>query len=567
MANPNWFVAKDYLNNKLDQLQANDPKGNWTMETMTKALEEAGYKGDDGLYKHFTEFGMDENVSPNAAFDVSFYLAAKAKQLEALQPGTTWSVNKVYEAITGSGMSVWEHYQQFGSNEGIATSGDFDSTKYISEKTKLLNETQQDGRTDWTVTEVKEAFANAGLSALEHYNLFGKAEFEAAGKAIGDITADPSIAKDPTFNPYTGVQTYATLADTLGRPQTGILAEKYAITSATDTVHRVRRTAGWPCRSGLPGATPAVTGTASYQLDDTVAAIAGASTTVLTGSAAAYHISDTLANAAAGADGLVNGAGEVAAGVEFGAKAADAGKGTAADVVTTTLKYDDLDGKTADKIVLEKADANAHGKAEIVIDASAHATGLTDFVVDDSNNALKDSAVAGDDLTYKFVGTAKADTLTVGKEFAIVDAGAGDDTLTTGAASALTHLIGGAGKDLFDVKATVLGASVTVDFATKAVIIDVSPRAMTASRWLPRTPLGLLRQKPSPDRSKVCCLPCVKLMPLAGAITSWFTDGTDSYIVYNMGATDATDNDVIVKLAGVHDLTALTIADDVITGA
>ena len=29
MANPNWFVAKDYLNNKLAQLQANDPKGKW----------------------------------------------------------------------------------------------------------------------------------------------------------------------------------------------------------------------------------------------------------------------------------------------------------------------------------------------------------------------------------------------------------------------------------------------------------------------------------------------------------------------------------------------------------
>lgn len=58
MANPNWFVAKDYLNNKLAQLQANDPKGNWTMETMTKALEEAGYKGDDGLYKHFTELRL-----------------------------------------------------------------------------------------------------------------------------------------------------------------------------------------------------------------------------------------------------------------------------------------------------------------------------------------------------------------------------------------------------------------------------------------------------------------------------------------------------------------------------
>ena len=564
MANPNWFVAKDYLNNKLAQLQANDPKGNWTMETMTKALEEAGYKGNDGLYKHFTEFGMDENVSPNAAFDVSFYLAAKAKQLEALQPGTTWSVNKVYEAITGSGMSVWEHYQQFGSNEGIATSGDFDSTKYISEKTKLLNETQQDGRTDWTVTEVKEAFANAGLSALEHYNLFGKAEFEAAGKAIGDITADPSIAKDPTFNPYTGVQTYATLADTLAAQQAGILAEKYAITSATDTVTvTVEQQAG--LADLLAGATPAVTGTASYQLDDTVAAIAGASTTVLTGSAAAYHISDTLANAAAGADGLVNGAGEVAAGVEFGAKAADAGKGTAADVVTTTLKYDDLDGKTADKIVLEKADANAHGKAEIVIDASAHATGLPDFVVDDSNNALKDSAVAGADLTYKFVGTAKADTLTVGKEFAIVDAGAGDDTLTTGAASA-THLIGGAGKDLFDVKATVLGASVTVDFATKAVIIDDFTKGDDSIKMASHTAGAVTQETFSGSVESMLSTLC-KADATGGAITSWFTDGTDSYIVYNMGATDATDNDVIVKLAGVHDLTALTIADDVITGA
>lgn len=566
MANPNWFVAKDYLNNKLAQLQANDPKGNWTMETMTKALEEAGYKGDDGLYKHFTEFGMDENVSPNAAFDVSFYLAAKAKQLEALQPGTTWSVNKVYEAITGSGMSVWEHYQQFGSNEGIATSGDFDSTKYISEKTKLLNETQQDGRTDWTVTEVKEAFANAGLSALEHYNLFGKAEFEAAGKAIGDITADPSIAKDPTFNPYTGVQTYATLADTLAAQQAGILAEKYAITSATDTVTvTVEQQAG--LADLLAGATPAVTGTASYQLDDTVAAIAGASTTVLTGSAAAYHISDTLANAAAGADGLVNGAGEVAAGVEFGAKAADAGKGTAADVVTTTLKYDDLDGKTADKIVLEKADANAHGKAEIVIDASAHATGLPDFVVDDSNNALKDSTGASGDLTYKFVGTAKADTLTVGKEFAIVDAGAGDDTLTTGAASALTHLIGGAGKDLFDVKATVLGASVTVDFATKAVIIDDFTKGDDSIKMAASHTAGAVTQETFSGTVESMLSTLCKADATSGAITSWFTDGTDSYIVYNMGATDATDNDVIVKLAGVHDLTALTIAGDVITGA
>ena len=155
----------------------------------------------------------------------------------------------------------------------------------------------------------------------------------------------------------------------------------------------------------------------------------------------------------------------------------------------------------------------------------------------------------------------------MGKEFAIVDAGAGDDTLTTGAASALTHLIGGAGKDLFDVKATVLGASVTVDFATKAVIIDDFTKGDDSIKMAASHTAGAVTQETFSGTVESMLSTLCKADATSGAITSWFTDGTDSYIVYNMGATDATDNDVIVKLAGVHDLTALTIAGDVITGA
>ena len=457
MANPTWFDATKYLENKLAQLQAIDPEGKqngdkaWDADSLTAAMEAAGFKGEEGAYQHFMTYGAAENVSPNAAFDVDFYLAAKADQLNKEQPGANWTVNKVYEAIQAAGMNVWQHYELYGSQEGVATSADFDSEKYFSEKTRLMNETKEDGRSDWSVAEVKAAFAEAGLSALEHYNIYGKAEFEAAGKTAAleaAIKANTPEAADSSFDPFTGVQTYDTLELALKAQRDGNLAEKYFITDATDTVTvTVEEQAGLAAL--LAGATPAITSTAKYNLVDTVAALAGASTTVLTGSETAYAIADTLANTVAGADGLVKGASAVTAKVAFGAKAADSEAKTDADVVTTTLKYDDIDGKDANKIVLAMADDKVEGKAEIVIDASATATGLT-VNVDDTNNALNDTAVEGANLTYKFVGTAKADTLTVGTEFASIDAGAGDDTFNLALAATwagTVKLDGGAGDD------------------------------------------------------------------------------------------------------------------------
>lgn len=463
---PSWFNAKDYLANKLVQLKAVEPEGNWTAESLTKVLEENGYKGDDGAYKHFTDFGMDENVSPNALFNVSEYLAAKAEQLNAMSfEGKNWSAASVYDAIKAAGMNVWEHYEQFGSKEGINPSNSFNAESYIAAKTKLMNETQEGGRANWTIAEVKAAFEENGLSALDHYNLFGQDEFKAAGKetALADaikVADADKVTADSTFDPFSGVQTYATTQAALDAQEAGSLAENYAIKNATGTVAvTVEQQAG--LADLLAGATPAVTDTVKYHLIDTVAAIAGASAIVLTGSTDGYAIDDTLANAVAGSDVLVNGAKAVTADVALGAKADD--------VATTTLKYDDIDGKDAshidgkDAIVLAKADDSALGKAEIVIDATDSAGALVGadskgFDVDTTNDALDGSAISG--LTYKFVGTAHDDFLKVGTEFASVDGGAGNDAITARDSAVAVTLIGGQGADYL-----VGGAEVDVIFA------------------------------------------------------------------------------------------------------
>lgn len=315
MANPTWFDETFYLNGKLAQLQAVDTEGKlndgkaWsTMDDVKAALEAAGYEGDEGLYQHFVNHGMDENISPMEGFDVMFYLQAKADALNAVKyEGKEWDAASVMDAFKAAGIeSAWEHYQMFGSSEGIATSADFDSEAYFVAKVKQLNDTAYEGRSNWTVDEVKAAFAEQGLTALEHYQLYGKDE---KIDTYGDFTT-AAIEDDGTFNIYTGVKTYVTLEDALEAQASGKLAENYAITDATNAGEvTVAQQAG--LADLLAGATPAIKADPTYTLVDTVDAIANASTAVLMGSEGGYKIADTLANITAGAESLVHGAVDV----------------------------------------------------------------------------------------------------------------------------------------------------------------------------------------------------------------------------------------------------------------
>lgn len=312
MANPTGFDETFYLNGKLAQLKAVDPKGKlndgkaWSsMDDVKAALKAAGYEGDEGLYQHFVDFGMDENISPNEAFDATFYLKSKADALNAINyEGKVWTAASVMDAFKAAGIeSAWEHYQMFGSSEGIATSADFDSEAYFVAKVNQLNSTAYEGRSNWTVDEVKAAFAEQGLTALEHYQLYGEDEKIADYAGDDGFKAEAPKAEDGGLGLYTGVTTYATLEAALAAQANGTLAENYAITNYADAGEvTVAQQAG--IADLLAGATPAITANPTYTLVDTVEAIANVSTLVMQG-AEGYEIKDTLANITAAVDGSV----------------------------------------------------------------------------------------------------------------------------------------------------------------------------------------------------------------------------------------------------------------------
>ena len=76
MATPSWFSAEAYLTNKLATLPSS--YGITTLPQLMVAFEKAGFAGADGAYKHFQMFGDAEGISPNAYFNATQYMQAKA---------------------------------------------------------------------------------------------------------------------------------------------------------------------------------------------------------------------------------------------------------------------------------------------------------------------------------------------------------------------------------------------------------------------------------------------------------------------------------------------------------
>lgn len=411
MANPTWFNADFYLKGKLEQLQAVDTEGKlngdkaWsTMDEVKAALEAAGYEGDEGLYQHFVDHGMDENISPNEGFDVMFYLQAKADALNAVhyEGKTNWDASSVMNAFKAAGIeSAWEHYQLYGSSEGIATSADFDSAAYFVAKVNQLNDTGYDGRSNWTVDEVKAAFAEQGLTALEHYQLYGEDEKIATYDPDGKFAA-ATEAGDGGLDHYTGVTTYDTLQAALNAQAAGSLAENYAIADGGDVTVSVAQQAG--IADLLAGATPAITENFkyTYTLVDTVEAIAKVSTLVMQG-ADRYEIKDTLANITAAADSIVK---------------------SAKAVTVTDLGDDGITVTEIDNYVAG-SDTGFVSAADDLTKPWATTKDNNDLLV-----ATNDKAIGFDDLSGKMEPDALnyfADILTGAEN--ILEGGLGDDTL------------------------------------------------------------------------------------------------------------------------------------------
>lgn len=166
MANtPAWFNKDYYLTSKLAQLRAAGETKYNNIVDVAVALEAAGFTA----YEHFQQYSLIERTSPNPAFNATEYLNAKAAQL-----GNGATADSVALAIREAGMNLWEHFQTYGWKEGVNPSNSFDVKKYMESKLAQLQKAEPDA--GWTAEKLEEAFSNAGIDPVSHYDQFGKNE-------------------------------------------------------------------------------------------------------------------------------------------------------------------------------------------------------------------------------------------------------------------------------------------------------------------------------------------------------------------------------------------------------
>ncbi len=178
MATKAWFQYSVYMNNKLASMQENvDPA--YTMPKLVAAFEAAGFSGETGAYRHFCKYGHTEDISPNALFDAEYYYTAKTYKFYEAQGVSETEitanldlyVSNIKAAFAKAGLDAWTHYIKYGTAEGINPSASFNTGAYMSMKLAALQAAEPSA--GWTEENLFEAFQKANVNALEHAILYG----------------------------------------------------------------------------------------------------------------------------------------------------------------------------------------------------------------------------------------------------------------------------------------------------------------------------------------------------------------------------------------------------------
>lgn len=197
MTIPSWFVKTDYLESKLAQLKASGETAYQNIVDVDNAIQAAGMTA----YDHFVAYGSQERTSPNKYFQADEYLAAKAIQMNGLIGSSgDWTADKVALAIRDAGLTIWDHFQQYGWNEGVNPSNSFDVSLYLDAKLAQLQTNEPDA--GWTMDKLKDVFKEVGLSPISHYFEYGQGEFV----PVQPVPADEQVpsAGGGTFTLTTG---------------------------------------------------------------------------------------------------------------------------------------------------------------------------------------------------------------------------------------------------------------------------------------------------------------------------------------------------------------------------
>ena len=163
---PAWFDTEVYMGNKLEQL------GNgWNEQSLIQAFNNAGYGGKVGSYLHFLKWGNLENVSPNQYFDSDYYFQSKLVQLQTTDPNGHWTLASTKQAFANANLSAWDHYMLYGVSEGVNPCGNFSTSKYLNAKLDELHRDDPSG--NWTMSSLITALQQANLNPVQHYMLYG----------------------------------------------------------------------------------------------------------------------------------------------------------------------------------------------------------------------------------------------------------------------------------------------------------------------------------------------------------------------------------------------------------
>ena len=273
MADPKWFEEDYYLEQKLAQLQATDKS--WAskdVDDVKSAFTAAGLTA----YEHFVAYGNAEWVSPNSAFDVNYYLASKAVQCNniAADGKTDWTIQDVVDALEAAGLSAWEHYTLYGAAEGVDPSADFSTDQYFQDKLVQLNKEDGGG---WTLDAVKAAFVESGLNPLAHSVEYGEAEGLAPKES--EQSSDVALIKNGGAL-IPGTTPELSLDDAVALAVEGTLPDVYTLTDPANggeyTVDEANLVA-----SIVKGANNGADLTPTYTVADTLANLLSAPATAL----------------------------------------------------------------------------------------------------------------------------------------------------------------------------------------------------------------------------------------------------------------------------------------------
>lgn len=129
-------------------------------------------------------------------FDENYYLSTRLAQLRNAgekdqEDGAEFTFASLHAALTGSGMTVREHYEQHGRDQGLNPNQYFNENEYLSAKLKQMHsigEKDSQGGA-YTLESLRAALERSGLLPVEFYELFGSYETDADGYFVNPSNA------------------------------------------------------------------------------------------------------------------------------------------------------------------------------------------------------------------------------------------------------------------------------------------------------------------------------------------------------------------------------------------